>query len=310
MGLVSSPMKILITGSNGLLGQKLVKALHNDTAVTMLATARGQNRLKAVGNFAYASLDITDANAVATLFKAFKPDVVIHTAAMTQVDDCETEQSLCWELNVTAVDYLVRACEAVGAHLVHLSTDFIFDGQDGPYTETAVPNPLSFYGKSKLAAEKLILQSNLSWSILRTVLVYGVAEDMSRSNIVLWAKSALEKGQTLRIVNDQFRTPTLAEDLAQGCILAAKQKAQGIYNISGSDYMSVETLVRRVARYFGLDESPITAISTASLNQKAARPLLSGFIIDKARQELGYQPHTFEQGIALVMTQALQGKNE
>jgi dTDP-4-dehydrorhamnose reductase len=303
-------MKILITGSNGLLGQKLVKALYQDNSVELLATARGENRLKAVGHFPFTSLDITDGPAVEALFRQFQPDVVIHTAAMTQVDDCENEQALCWQLNVTAVDHIVRACTAVGAHLVHLSTDFIFDGIDGPYTETAIPNPLSFYGKSKLAAEKLIQESSLSWSILRTVLVYGVAEDMSRSNIVLWAKSALEKGQSLRIVNDQFRTPTLAEDLAQGCILAAKQKAQGIYNISGSDYMSVETLVRRVARYFGLDESPITAISTASLNQRAPRPLLSGFIIDKAKQELGYSPHTFEQGIALVMEQAHPSKNE
>ncbi len=296
-------MKILITGSNGLLGQKLVIALHNDPAVELIATARGANRLKAVSGFTYAPLDITDGKAIFQVLQAYRPDVVIHTAAMTQVDDCEDQQELCWEMNVTAVAHLVKGCTEIGAHLVHLSTDFIFDGAEGPYLETAQANPLSFYGKSKLAAEKLLQESSLSWSILRTVLVFGVVEDMSRSNIVLWAKSALEKQQQLRIVNDQFRTPTLAEDLAQGCILAAKQRAQGIYNISGADYMSVEELVRRVARYFGLDEGYITPVSSSTLNQKAARPLISGFIIDKARQELGYAPHTFEEGIGLVMKQ-------
>lgn len=296
-------MKILITGSNGLLGQKLVHALHADAEVELIATARGDNRLKSVTAFTYASLDILDEAEVQRVIGQYQPDVVIHTAAMTQVDDCEDQQELCWAMNVTAVGHIIKACKLVGAHLVHLSTDFIFDGVSGPYLETASPNPLSFYGKSKLAAEKLIQESKLSWSILRTVLVFGVVEDMSRSNIVLWAKAALEKKQQLNIVNDQFRTPTLAEDLAQGCILAAKQKAQGIYNISGADYMSVEELVRRVARYFGLEESHINPVSSATLNQKAARPLVSGFVIDKARKELGYAPHSFEEGIALVMQQ-------
>jgi len=297
-------MKILVTGSNGLLGQKLVHALHNDPEVELIASARGENRLKKVAGFHYVSLDITDAQAVLACIDEYQPDAVIHTAAMTQVDDCEDQQDLCWQLNVTAVENMVKACEKHHVHLVHLSTDFIFNGKDGPYNEEATPDPLSFYGKSKLAAEELIQASRISWSILRTVLVYGVAEDMSRSNIVLWAKSALEKQQQLRIVDDQFRTPTLAEDLAQGCILAAKKRAKGIYNISGADYMSVIELVIRVARYFKLDTSFVTPVSSSTLNQKAARPLLSGFDISKARKELGYSPHSFEEGIALVMQQA------
>lgn len=297
-------MKILITGSNGLLGQKLVHALYHDQEVELIATARGENRLKKVTGFHYVSLDITDADAVLACIGEYQPDAVIHTAAMTQVDDCEDQQDLCWQLNVIAVENIVAACERYNTHLVHLSTDFIFNGKNGPYNEEAIPDPLSFYGKSKLAAEELIQASQISWSILRTVLVYGVAEDMSRSNIVLWAKSALEKQQQLRIVDDQYRTPTLAEDLAQGCILAAKKRAQGIYNISGADYMSVIELVYRVARYFQLDASFVTPVSSSTLNQKAARPLLSGFDISKARRELGYSPHSFEEGIALVLQQA------
>lgn len=296
-------IKILVTGSNGLLGQKLVHALRHDTEVELIATARGDNRLKDKAGYAYYALDVTDAEQVMELCLALKPDVIIHTAAMTQVDDCEDQQAACWELNVSAVDHLIRACDAINAHLIHLSTDFIFDGAAGPYDERAAANPLSFYGKSKLAAEKLLQDSTIGWAALRTVLVYGVAEDMSRSNIVLWAKSALEKGQPLRIVSDQFRSPTLAEDLATGCILAAKQRAQGIYNISGKDQMSVLELVKRVADYFDLPTEQITAVSSAELNQRAARPLVTGFVLEKARRELGYEPHSFEEGIAIVMGQ-------
>jgi dTDP-4-dehydrorhamnose reductase len=129
---------------------------------------------------------------------------------------------------------------------------------------------------------------------------------MSRSNIVLWAKSALEKGQPLRIVSDQFRTPTLAEDLATGCILAANNRAQGIFNISGKDQMSVLELVKRVAAYFNLPTDQISEVSTDELNQKARRPKITGFVLDKARRELGYDPHSFEEGIALVMSQTAQ----
>ncbi|MFN3528772.1 MAG: SDR family oxidoreductase [Bacteroidia bacterium] len=299
-------MKIMLTGSNGLLGQKLVHALCGSEDLELIATSRGENRLRLKEGYKYYPLDITREQDVIDLCLALKPEVIIHTAAMTQVDECEDKQAECWQLNVTAVDHLIRACEATNTHLVHLSTDFIFDGADGPYDETAEPNPLSFYGKSKLAAEKLLLDSTISWSILRTVLVYGVAEDMSRSNIVLWAKSALEKGQALRIVSDQFRSPTLAEDLAEGCILAAKHRAQGIYNISGRDQMSVLELVKRVAAYFNLPTDQISEVSSAELNQRARRPLVTGFKLEKAQRELGYEARSFEEGIALVMSQVGQ----
>lgn len=296
----------MVTGSNGLLGQKLIHALVQRSDVELVATARGQNRLQARAGYTYFPLDVCDQSQVLELCLAVKPDVIIHTAAMTQVDDCEDQQEACWTLNVSAVDYLIQACDAINAHLVHLSTDFIFDGAAGPYDELAAANPLSFYGKSKLAAEKLLLDSSISYSVIRTVLVYGVAEDMSRSNIVLWAKSALEKGQPLRIVSDQFRSPTLAEDLATGCILAATIRAQGIFNISGEDQMSVLELVKRVAAYFNLPTDQISEVSTDELNQKARRPKITGFVLDKARRELGYKPHSFEEGIALVMSQTAQ----
>lgn len=296
-------MKILITGSNGLLGQKLVHKLKDDPQVDLIATSRGENRLRNKQGYTYVALDITNQAQVKDVIGQHKPDVVINTAAMTNVDACEKDKEGCDKLNVEAVKYLISACQAQPCHLVHLSTDFIFDGEDGPYKEEAEPNPVSYYGESKRKAEALIEASGLSYSILRTVLVYGLAEAMSRSNIVLWAKGALEKGQSINVVDDQFRTPTLAEDLADGCILAAKQKAKGIYNISGEGYMSILELVWQVADFWNLDKSLVTAVGSNTLSQPAKRPPKTGFILKKAKRELGYQPHTFKEGLAMLDAQ-------
>lgn len=157
--------------------------------------------------------------------------------------------------------------------------------------------------QSKLAAEEAVINSSMDWAILRTVLVYGVAHDMSRSNIVLWVKKSLEQGKPIKVVNDQWRTPTLAEDLALGCWLAARQRKPGIFNISGDEMMTPYDIAIRTARFFKLDESLITQTDSNQFKQPAARPLRTGFIIDKAKKELGYKPHTFEQGLALVQEQ-------
>lgn len=300
-------MKVLVTGSNGLLGQKLTDYYKTQQDIQLIATARGEDRYADKTGYVYESLDITQYEEVKTILAIHKPDVVINTAAMTNVDGCESDHAGCDALNVDAVKYLVTECNANGVHLVHVSTDFIFDGTHGPVTEEEKPNPLSYYGRSKYLAEMIVREHCASWSILRTVLVYGVVSDMSRSNIVLWAKGNLEQGKTLNVVGDQFRTPTLAEDLAQGCALAAKKKAKGIYNISGSDFMSVFDLVYRVASYWKLDKSLLNLSTSEGIKQPAKRPPITGFIIDKARVELGYKPHTFEEGLALLDEQ-LKGK--
>ena len=303
-------MKILITGSNGLLGQKLVYKLRNRTDVTCIATARGNNRLAKQDGYVYESLDITDNENVNQVFAKFLPDVVINTAAMTNVDACETEKEACWAMNVTAVDNQVKALEALKnknanyqPHFIHLSTDFIFDGTHGPLDENETPNPLSYYAESKLAAEKIVQASALDWAIARTVLVFGIVDNMSRSNIVLWVKSNLEQGKVINVVDDQFRTPTLAEDLADGCILIAQKRAKGIYNISGKDFYSILELANVVADYYKLDKSLIKPSKSADIKQPAKRPPITGFIIDKAKKELGYNPHSFTEGIKILEEQ-------
>jgi dTDP-4-dehydrorhamnose reductase len=295
--------RILITGSNGLLGQKLVDLLRKQSSVELIATARGNNRLPETEGYTYASLDITIQEEVLAIFDQFKPEVVIHTAAMTNVDTCETDREGCDVLNVNSVAYLIEACEKHGTYLCHLSTDFIFDGADGPYTEEGIANPISYYGESKLKAEQLLLDSNIRWSIARTVLVYGIVPDMSRSNIVLWVKKSLEDGKTIQVVTDQFRTPTLAEDLAMGCWLLAKDEVEGIFNISGSDFLTPYEMAVMTADYYGLDKSLLQKADSSTFTQTAKRPARTGFILDKAKKVLGYSPKTFQEGIAIMAQQ-------
>lgn len=294
---------ILITGANGLLGQKLVELLVQESTVDLIATAKGENRLPNSAGYRYVSLDITNSGEVNTVFDTYQPHVVIHTAAMTNVDTCETDQTGCELLNVTAVAYLIEACQKHDTFLCHLSTDFIFDGADGPYTEEAIPNPISVYGASKLRAEKLLEASSIRWAIARTVLVFGIVSDMSRTNIILWVKKSLEEGKQINVVTDQFRTPTLAEDLAMGCWLIAQKEAQGTFNISGSDFLTPYEMAIKTANFYGLPVELIQQADSSTFSQPAKRPPRTGFILDKARRELGYQPRTFDEGIALMSKQ-------
>lgn len=295
-------MKILVTGSNGLLGQKLVTLLQQKQDIRLVATARSES-VQQIRQGEFHLLDVTNKTQVDSVIGAIRPDVIIHTAAMTQVDECETKREACLLNNVTAVEYLVEACRVNTVHLVHVSTDFIFDGTHGPLDENAKPAPVNFYGESKLSAEKLVQRSGISWSILRTILVYGITNDLSRSNIVLWVKKSLEEGKNISVVNDQWRTPTLAEDLAMGCYLAAIKKATGIFNISGKDFMSPHDIAIQTAGFFNLDKSLITATDSTQFKQPARRPLKTGFIIDKAQRELNYKPHSFEQGLRIIRDQ-------
>lgn len=298
-------MRILITGANGLLGYKLVQLLASKGDLITIATARKKPADLPEG-VEFAELDITNTSQTLSVATAAKPDVVIHAAAMTQVDHCETEREKCWSANVTGVENIINACAQTNAHLVHVSTDFIFDGTFGPLDETAIPNPINYYGESKLAGEKLIQQSKINWAILRTVLVYGVTPDMSRSNIVLWVKKSLEEGKTINVVNDQWRTPTLAEDLAMGCYLAASQKAKGIYHISGSEMLTPFEIANQTAEYFNLKKELIKPADSSTFTQPAKRPPKTGFIIAKAKRELGYTPHTFTEGLGVLAAQLLR----
>lgn len=301
---MTSNKKIFVTGANGLLGQKLVAQLVEKGIFQVVASGKGECRLPGDG-FEYVSLDITNAAEVEKSLASIKPDIIIHGAAMTNVDQCELNQEACYDANVNATAYLVKAAEAGKAHFIFVSTDFIFSGQEGPLDENAVAAPVNYYGETKLIGEEIVMNSKTKWAIARTVLVFGIAHDLSRTNIVLWVKSSLEAGKEIQVVDDQFRTPTLAEDLAAGCILIAEKEATGVFNIAGPDFLTPYEMAHITAEFFGLNQDLIKRADSSTFSQPAKRPLKTGFIITKAREQLGFEPKTFLTAIGILAKQII-----
>lgn len=290
-------IKVVVTGSNGLLGQSLLKLLLQEkNKYQVFGFSRGENR-SGRNDFSYKSIDITKEESLKRELVKIKPDFIINTAAMTQVDDCENNKEACDLLNITVVKWLAEISSEIKAHLIHLSTDFIFDGKKGNYKETDKPNPLSYYGLSKLKSEEVLFNSKIEYTILRTILVYGKVYDMSRSNIVLWVKGMLEKEKEITIVDDQFRTPTYVEDLALACKIAMDKKAIGVFNIASKELLSVYEIAQQIADAFQLDKSLIKPISTATLNQTAPRPAKTGFDLSKTNKDLGFYPKSFKEDL-------------
>jgi dTDP-4-dehydrorhamnose reductase len=290
-------IKVIITGSNGLLGQSLLSLLLNEKEkYKVFAFSRGENR-SGRDDVEYISIDLTQEEIVKQKIRDINPDFIINTAAMTQVDDCETHKKACDLLNIDVVQWLMEISKEVNIHLIHLSTDFIFDGEKGYYKETDTPSPLSYYGLSKLKSEEVLTNSDINFTILRTILVYGKVFSMSRSNIVLWVKSMLEQGKEITIVNDQFRMPTYVVDLALACKIAVDKKAKGIYNVSSNTLLSIFEIAQQIAEVFELDKNLIKPISSKTLNQTAKRPPKTGFDISKTNKELGFYPKTFKEDL-------------
>ena len=293
-------MIVLITGSNGLLGQKIVKQLLN-ARVPFIASSQGENRNPDCPEEVYRKMDISSQIEISTVFQEIKPTHVIHTAAITNVDYCELNPELCYAINVDATSILINEAIGINAHFQLLSSDFIFDGKNGPYTETDTPNPLSHYAKSKWQAEQLLhLGSYKNWSIVRTIIVYGQGHQLSRSNLILWAKESLLAQREISVIDDQFRAPTWADDLAWACIRICQLGKLGVYNACGPETLSIFDIVLRIARFYNCDETLIKKTNSTHLNQAAKRPPKTGLVLTKSFNEFGYSPKLLEETLKLL----------
>jgi len=287
--------RILITGANGMLGQRVVDFYTYPGNLELLSISVEEKPV--IDTVDYIQCDITDREKIKKAVYDFCPDFIVNTAAYTNVDKSETEREAAWKVNVKAVEYLSEAARAIDAHLIHISSDYIFDGNNGPYSENATPNPLGYYGRTKLASENALRISGCGYTILRTNVLYGTASE-GRPDFVKWVVKSLRDGNEIRIVTDQFNNPTFIDDLVQAISKISEFNKTGIYNIGGSEFLSRYDFTLKIADYFKLDKSLIKQIKTDELNQPARRPLNSGLIILKAETELGYKPHTIEEALA------------
>jgi len=293
-------LKILLTGANGLVGQTLVHRIQRLSGFELLATSASVCKVKGLEPCRFSRMDVTSTDQVNTVFDRFKPDIVIHCAALTQVDPCELNPEWCDKVNIDGTRIVARAAEHSGARFIYLSTDFVFDGLNGPYSEDDQPNPVSVYGWSKLQGEFIARSLNVPWVIVRTILVYGITPSMNRPNLVTWVRDSLTGRKPIRVVDDQFRMPTLVDDLADGIITLIERNMTGVYHLCGPEMTSVLDFARRIAGFFNLDESLITPVRSDALNQTGRRPAATGFVLEKAISELNYSPRNLEQGLIMV----------
>lgn len=289
--------RIVIVGANGMLGQRLFEfySLLND--VELLPASIEE---KFVFNCqSYVQLDISNRNEVKKIIYDFCPDFIINAAAFTNVDKCESERETAWKINVKGVEYLSEASRVLDSHLVHISSDYIFDGKNGPYSENDIPNPLGYYARTKLASENVLKISGTKNTIIRTNVLYGTAK-YSRPDFVKWVVESVRSGKEIKIVDDQFNNPTFIDDLVQAINKIIELRKEGIYNIGGSEVLSRFDFTMKIADFFNLDKSLIKRIQTEDLKQPARRPLKSGLITIKAQSELGYRPHSIIQSLELM----------
>ncbi|MGB2981212.1 MAG: dTDP-4-dehydrorhamnose reductase, partial [Candidatus Zixiibacteriota bacterium] len=235
---------VLITGANGLLGQKLCRDFSSSHKV--IATDLHPENFVSFPSLSYESLDLTDRKALEPHVRFYDPAVIINAAAYTDVDGCEINKDQARAINVGGVRNLVRVCREHGIKPVHLSTDYIFDGEKGPYSEDDPPNPVNFYGKTKLESENVVKQSGIDSLIVRTNVLYGFGEKVNK-NFLLWLLEKLSAGDKLKIVTDQFNNPTLADNLSECMLEMVERNLSGIFHIGGAEYLSRYDFALKVA---------------------------------------------------------------
>ncbi len=289
--------RILITGANGMLGKSLCRFFSNQKNVRLLACSRDDKPV--LNGIDYSHFDLSKRDSVKNVVLNFYPDYIINASAYTNVDLSETEREEAWKVNVKGVEYLSETARILDTRIIHISSDYIFDGRNGPYSENEKPNPLGYYARTKLAGENVLKISGVLYTILRTNVLYGSSSNC-KVDFVRWLINSIREGKEVKIVSDQINNPTFVEDLVQGISKVIEYNKTGVYNIGGKEFLSRYEFSKIIADFFGLDKNLIKPVTTEELNQPARRPLKSGLIILKAETELGFKPHSIKESLAII----------
>lgn len=288
---------ILIIGANGFTGRRLLTDYAGKPHYNVVGCSLHED-IRRGENYRFSQIDIRNESAVQALFDEVRPDAVINTSALSVPDYCETHHQEAFATNVTAVEMLAQACERYKSRFIHLSTDFVFDGHsDRLYTEEDEARPVNYYGVTKLEGERRVAACCGNYAIVRVVVVYGKALPGQHGNILQLVANRLRSGEEIRVVSDQWRTPTYVGDISMGIDRLIDHPANGIYHICGGECLTIAEIAYRVADYLKLDRSLICPVTTEEMQETTPRPRFSGLSIEKAQRELGYVPHSLEEGM-------------
>ena len=293
-------MKILITGASGLYGSKLTQIIPKTHQVY---AAYSKNKPT---NGTPIQFDINDKNKVEKAFKKANPDVVVHAATLTNVDTCETNKTLAWKTNVEGTRNTTEAAKAHGAFLLYVSTDYVFNGEKGNYRENDTPNPINYYGLTKLKAEEIVNQTMDECCIVRPSVIYGATSAAGKVNFALWLINKLCKKETVKIVIDQWISPTLNTSLAEMTWEIIQRKMTGVYHLSGATRISRYDFAKQIATAFNLDTNAMIASTSSEMTWVAERPKDTSLNVEKAQGTLTNKPLLLDQALSQLKNEMLQ----
>ncbi|HJM48082.1 MAG TPA: SDR family oxidoreductase [Candidatus Marinimicrobia bacterium] len=281
--------RILVTGASGQLGRAFIRKTIGKYIV--LGTGR-----KYFDFCPFKKGDITDRNFIKQTVDGYMPDAIVHFAAMTGVDECEQNHSEAESINTASVEQILNE---FSGYFIFISTDYVFDGKDGPYSEKEKTNPINVYGKTKLEAESIIRSHSQKWLILRTNVLFDYT-DWTTASFVNWVVSSLRNRKSISVVLDQFNNPIWTDHLAQIIYSLMEIDATGLYHSGGIDYISRYDFALMIAKKFKLDSSLVSPITTKALNQRALRPLKGGLRTEKITDDFGIIPPSIDEALSAI----------
>lgn len=295
-------MKIAITGGSSKTAEAMIRLFKSETDWELHVFSSNAEDFKPIERVAVYDYSVLAKKEIRKELLRLEPDAIVNTAAMNDVDGCETNKSIAMELNSEAVENLASVAKICEAQFVTFSTDFIFDGENGPYTEEAKPYPISYYGKSKLSGENAARAAYPECVIVRTNVVYGLSS-FGKNDFIKWIVSALEMDKQLKIITGQYCNPTLTDDLALATMKIIEKKSRGIFNAAGADWLNRFEIAELAAEVFGYDPNLIVPILPEELRQKAKRPERGGLVNLKAETNLDMKFSSMESGLQVLKRQ-------
>lgn len=288
-------MKIVVTGANGFTGQHVAQYLASK-GFQVFALSRGEARLAEHNLIHYHDCELTNVSSVDSIIMQIEPDWIIHIAAMSKPDECNNNRENCLLHNVQATIHLGEAAIKHHSQFIYFSTDFIF-GENGPHGEDDITGPLNFYGESKLQAENWVKQHIPNAVIVRPVFIYGPELLGSRPSFIQWVQKQLIQEKSIKVVNDQKRTPTYVFDICQGLETIIVDNHSGVFHLAGAEIITPYEMALEVAKCLSLNAGLIEAVDSTTFPEPVKRAKQSGLKIDRARSILNYKPHSFVEGV-------------
>jgi len=283
--------KILITGSTSKLGVRLIE-IGSILGLNLIGVNLSSPHSKY-------KLDLREKDSVSDFIKDYNPTYLIHLAAITNANYCEDNIDDCMEINYRTTENLAQACNDFGVRMINISSDYVFDGLQGPYSETDSPNPLNQYGKAKLLGEQILARRCSNSVSIRTNVLYDWNENSRRISFLTWLIKTLKKNKKVTIVNDQFSTPTYILQLAKIIIDLLYTDYTGVINVCGSEWINRYHFSVLAAKIFDLDCSLVCETNSSEFYQSAARPLKGGLKVKRIETLLGEKMFDCEQGLNL-----------